>query len=171
MCLNNLAEQSRERGDLKSARPLYEDALAEARLGGDPGNIALCLQNLAILLLQDGDPEGAGGFNLEALRIVRDLGLRALGVGVIEVAGGLALASGDLAKGIRLGAASLALFQAMGITRDPMNARMQAHFMASVLPLLGTRAFAQARMEGAALSYEAALAEAEAWLNPTRWGG
>jgi non-specific serine/threonine protein kinase len=164
MCLNNLAEQSRERGDLKSARPQYEDALAEARLGGDPGNIALCLQNLAILLLQDGDPEGAGGFNLEALRIVRDLGLRALGVGVVEVAGGLALASGDLANGIRLGAASLALFQAMGITRDPMNARMQAHFMASVLPLLGTPAFAQARIEGAALSYEAALEEAEAWL-------
>ena len=164
MCLNNLAEQCRERGDLKSARPLYEDALAEARLGGDPGNIALCLQNLAILLLQDGDAEGSRGFNLEALRIVRDLGLRALGVGVIEVAGGLALASGDLAHGARLGAASLSLFQAMGITRDPMNARMQARFMASVRSVLSTSAFEQARIEGAALSYEAALDEAEAWL-------
>jgi len=164
MCLNNLAEQSRERGDLKSARPLYEDALAEARAGGDPGNIALCLQNLAILLLQDGNPEGAGVFNLEALRIVRDLGLRALGVGVIEVAGGLALASGDLTHGIRLGAASLSLFQAMGITRDPMNARMQAHYMASVRSVLSTTAFEQARIDGANLSYEAALEEAEAWL-------
>jgi len=164
MTLNNLAEQARARGDLKAARPLYEDALAEARLGGDPGNVALCLQNLAILLLQDGDPEGAGGFNLEALRIVRDLGLRALGVGVIEVAGGLALASGDLARGIRLGAASLSLFQAMGITRDPMNARMQAQFMESVRSILSPSAFAQARAEGAALSYENALEEAEAWL-------
>jgi len=164
MCLNNLAEQARERGDLKSARPLYEDALAEARAGGDPGNIALCLQNLAILLLQDGNPEGAGVFNLEALRIVRDLGLRALGVGVIEVAGGLALASGDLTHGIRLGAASLSLFQAMGITRDPMNARMQAHYMASVRSVLSTTAFEQARIDGANLSYEAALEEAEAWL-------
>jgi hypothetical protein len=44
MSLNNLAELARERGDFETARPLYEEALAEARLGGDQGNVALCLQ-------------------------------------------------------------------------------------------------------------------------------
>lgn len=87
MCLNNLEELSRERGEFTAARPLYEDALTEARFGGDPGNVALCLQNLALLLLQDGDLEGAGMRNLEALHIARELGLRALGVGIIETTG------------------------------------------------------------------------------------
>jgi hypothetical protein len=126
--------------------------------------VALCLQNLAILLLQDGDPQGARGPNLEALRIVHDLGLRALGVGVIEVAGGLALASGDLRRGIRLGSASEALFRAMGITRDPMNARMNEHYRTLVRPMLREQVFALAAAEGAALSYEAALEEARDWL-------
>ena len=164
MCLNNLAEMSRERGDFKAARPLYEEALAEARIGGDPGNVALCLQNLAILLLQNGDPEEARAPILEALRIVRDLGLRALGVGVIEVTGGIALASGDLASGIRLGGASGALFQAIGIVRDPVSERMHAQTVAAVRPKLGEQAFARLAAEGAALSYEAALEEAQDWL-------
>jgi len=45
-----------------------------------------------------------------------------------------------------------------------MNARMQAQFMESVRSILSPSAFAQARAEGAALSYENALEEAEAWL-------
>ena len=45
-----------------------------------------------------------------------------------------------------------------------MNVRMQAHFMASVRSVLSASAFEQARTEGAALSYEAALDEAETWL-------
>ena len=98
------------------------------------------------------------------LRIVRDIGLRALGVGVIEVAGGIALASGDLVSGIRLGGASGALFQAMGIVRDPVSERMHAQIVASVRPKLGEQAFAQLAAEGAALSYEAALEEARDWL-------
>ena len=161
MSLNNLAELLRERDDLTAARPLYEQALAEARIGGDRGNVALCLHNLALLRLQNGDTEGAASCNLEALHIVRDLGLRALGVGVIEITAGVAArASGSLALGARLGGASQALFQAMGITREGVNERMRAHLIASVRPMLGEQAFAQATAEGAALSYEAALKEA-----------
>jgi tetratricopeptide (TPR) repeat protein len=164
MSLNNLAELSRERGDFTAARPLYEEALAEARIGGDQGNVALCLQNLALLLLQLGDSKAAGGCNLEALHIARELGLRALGAGVIEVAAGVAVASGDLARAIRFGGASQALFLAMGIARDPMNERMREQFVASVRPMLGEQVFGQAAAEGAALSYEAALEEARNWL-------
>ena len=120
MSLNNLAELARARGDFTAARPLYEEALAEARIGGDQGNVALCLQNLALLRLQDGDPQGAARYNLEALHIVRDLGLRALGVGVIESRRGSSpWRREDLVLGARLGGASQALFQAMGITRIP----------------------------------------------------
>jgi tetratricopeptide (TPR) repeat protein len=165
MSLNNLAELSRKRRDFTAARPLYEEALAEARSGGDQGNVALCLQNLALLRLQDGDPKGAARYNLEALHIVRDLGLRALGVGIIEVAAGVAaLASGNLVLGARLGGASQALFQAIGIARDPVNERMRAQVVALLRPMLSEQAFAQATAEGAALSYEAALEEARAAL-------
>ena len=112
-----------------------------------------------------GTRRGSARYNLEALHIVRDLGLRALGVGVIEVAAGVAaLASGNLVLGARLGGASEALFQAIGIARDPVNERMRAQVMASVRPMLGEQAFAQATAEGAALSYEAALEEALDWL-------
>jgi non-specific serine/threonine protein kinase len=164
MSLNNLAELSRQRGDFKAARPLYEEALAEARVGGDRGNVALCLQNLGLLLLQVGDSEAARGYNLEALYIVRDLGLRALGVGVIDGASGVAALAGNLALSARLHGASHALFHAMGIARDPVNERLRAQALASVRPMLGEQAFAQAMAEGAALTYEAALDEARAWL-------
>src|SRR4029453_19131712 len=103
----------------------------------------------ALLRLQDGDPEGAARCNLEALHIVRDLGLRALGVGVIEVAAGVvALASRNLALGARLGGASHALFQEMGIARDPVNERMRAQFIAALRPMLSAQALAQATAEG-----------------------
>jgi non-specific serine/threonine protein kinase len=164
MCLNNLAEMARERGDVAVARPLYEEALAAARVGEDPGNVALCLQNLAILLLQNGHYQEAREPNLEALRIVRDIGLRALGVGVIEVAAGIALESGDLASGVRLGGASEALFRSIGIVRDSLNQRMHAKVVALVRPKLGDQAFDQLAGEGAALSYEAALDLAKTWL-------
>ena len=164
MCLNNLAEMARERGDIGVARPLYEQALADARIGGDPGNVALCLQNLAILLLQNGHHQEAREPNLEALRIVRDIGLRALGVGVIEVAAGIALESGDVAGGVRLGGASEALFRSIGIVRDSLNQRMHAKVVALVRPKLGDQAFDQLAAEGAALSYEAALQAAQDWL-------
>ena len=168
MCLNNLAEMYRVRGDFSASRALYEEALAEARVGGDPGNVALCLHNLAILLLQHEDPEGAREPILEAAHIVRNIGLRALGVGVIEVAAGLALASGDLVGGTRLGGASGALFHAMGIVPNPINERMYEHALASVRPKLGERAFAQLAAEGSALSYEAAFDEAQNWLEGRR---
>ena len=168
MCLNNLAEMYRVRGDVNASRALYEEALAEARRGGDPGNVALCLHNLAILLLQNEDAAGAHERILEAAQIVRDLGLRALGVGVIEVAGGLALASEDPVSGTRLGGASGALFHAMGIVRDPINERMYERALASVRSKLGEAAFAQLAAEGAALSYEAALEEAQTWLKSRR---
>jgi hypothetical protein len=52
----------------------------------------------------------------------------------------------------------------MGIARDPVNERLRAQALASVRPMLGEQAFAQAMAEGAALTYEAALDEARAWL-------
>jgi non-specific serine/threonine protein kinase len=164
MCLNNLAELSREHGDFKAARLLYEEALAEARGGGDPGNVALCLNNLTLQLLQDGDLDGARARNLEAHRIVVDVGLRALGAGAIEVAAAVAVASGDLARGIRLATASQALFQTMGIKRAPVNERMRAQILASVRKLLSEETYAHAVAEGTGLSYEAALDDARAWL-------
>jgi tetratricopeptide (TPR) repeat protein len=168
MCLNNLAEMARERGDVGTARPLYEEALSAARIGEDPGNVALCLQNLAILLLQNGHHNEAREPNLEALRIVRDIGLRALGVGVIEVAAGIAVESGDLASGVRLGGASESLFRSIGIVRDSLNQRMHAKVVALVRPKLGDQAFDQLAAEGAALSYEAALQAAQDWLEASR---
>jgi hypothetical protein len=71
----------------------------------------------------------------------------------------------------RWSAAAAALESAMGSKRQQERDRANhAATMARVQQTHGAEEFAQANAEGAALGYEEALAEAQAWLeDPARW--
>jgi hypothetical protein len=108
---------------------------------------------------------------MEGLRIVRDHGLRALALPSLRQSAELAAAAGDTARGVRWSAGAASLEHAMGSKGPLWRKRANATITARGREILGAREYARVATEGAALGYEEALAEVQAWLeDPERWG-
>ena len=165
LCLNALAFLAWERGDSAQARAHWEDALAAVRDSGNRWSIAVVLSNLTDVALRNGAWEEVRGNLSEALGIVRELGLRSSANQILKQSSSLAAAVGDTTRAAGWYGAAAALEHAVGIKRH--FHRESYTFEARVRAKLGAAAFARAGAKGAALGYEEALAEAQAWLeNP-----
>jgi tetratricopeptide (TPR) repeat protein len=168
--LNSLAMLALDRGDMAQARVLFEETLAFARTLPDPWNVALGLIHLTDVALRCDVVREAHRNLKEGLRIVREHRLRGLAAPTLRLSSELAVALGDTAQGARWSAGAAVLDHSMGSKRHPERERAHAAIMARARDTLGAQEFARATDEGAALGYEEALAEAQAWLEePQRW--
>ncbi|MEO5699096.1 MAG: tetratricopeptide repeat protein [Casimicrobiaceae bacterium] len=162
--LNALAQLHRERGDLEAAEPLLRDVIATARALEDRQIIAVGLLNLTMTVVGRGATTEARGTLLEALALAQGMGAKLMGQSALEVSAGIAAYSGDHATAARLFGATQAQAGETGVRRDPADEAFLAPLIVRAREQLGTTAFAAAEAEGKRLSYDAALAEADAWL-------
>jgi non-specific serine/threonine protein kinase len=162
--LNDLAMLAFYQGDLAQARVLCEETLALVRTKTDPWNMAVTLISLTEINLRSGAVEEARRNLKESMCIVRDQGLRGLAARALRRASELAVALGDVARGVRWSAGAAALAQAIGSRMRGEEQRAHAMVMAQGPEILGAQEFARVTSEGAALGYEETLAEAQAWL-------
>jgi tetratricopeptide (TPR) repeat protein len=162
--INALAQLDRMEGKLDTAERLYERVLALARELEDKESIAIGLLNLSMVSIGRGSHERASGCLAEALAISVEIGSTRAGQSGLEVSAGLhALGEAWERTAILVGAAQAQMVQT-GFHGDPADEAFLAPLIAKARQALGSTAFAVAEAEGRALSYEAAIAQAQAWL-------
>ncbi len=166
--LTALADLNRLEGDFEAAEPLYQESLALGRALADPRDIIVSLLNLASVSIARGSSERPRGLLLEALAIVVEPGLKPEGGFVLETAAGLAAFLEEWERAAHLSGAADAQYKRLGIQSEPVNEAFLAPLIAKAREALGAAAFASADAAGRALSYDAALAEARAWLQESR---
>ncbi len=162
--LNALAQLDRAEGRLDAAEPLYADTLALARELDDRQSIAIALLNLAMVSIARGYGDRARAMLLEASAIVDEIGSRPLGQSVLEVCAGLSAFDREWERAARLFGAVEAQAEETGLHRDPADEAFLAPLVDRARQALGPAAFAVAEAAGRALGYDAAMAEARAWL-------
>ncbi|HVK03448.1 MAG TPA: tetratricopeptide repeat protein, partial [Armatimonadaceae bacterium] len=135
---------ARLQGDTAAARPLLEEALAGMRsAAGTPLNVAMCLQNLAIVAQDEGDYAAARAGYEEALALRRAAGDLDGAANVLNSLGVLAWDLGDVAASRAFHEESVALRRALG---QPPRAA-QLFNLASVADRQGDAAAARAWYE------------------------
>jgi len=151
-------------GDLDTAERLYEQVLALARELEDRESIAIGLLNLAMVSIGRGLREGASGKLIEALTIAEEIGSTRAGQSALEVSAGLhALGEAWEHAAVLFGAAQAQRAQT-GSHGDPTDEAFLAPLVAKTRVALGGTNFATAEARGRALAYDAAIAQARAWL-------
>jgi non-specific serine/threonine protein kinase len=170
---NNLGDVAMTLGDYEAARPLLEESLATHRRSGDQAGQRVALINLAVISTRTGNALQARAQFVESLRLARELGSRHMGAQSFESIVELALALGEVAHVTRLCGAAEAIRQAteLSMTRDEQ--KVHDSVVAAARSKLGDQRFAALEAEGRAMSFEAAVAYALAWLedNPPSGSG
>ena len=161
---NALAQLHRVEGSLDEAESLYLKALALARDLGDRETTAVGLLNLAIVAIGRAQAARAALMLIDVLAIAREIGSRYAGQSLLEVTAGLAALRAEWKHAARFYGAAEAQAGHTGIHRDPSDAAFLEPLVAKMRAALGPEAFAAAERGGRALSYDAALEEAGAWL-------
>jgi predicted ATPase/class 3 adenylate cyclase len=166
--INAIAQLHRMEGDLDKAEPLYEEVLRLARELGDRESIAIGLLNLAMVVISRASGDRAREMLLAVLAIAEEIGSKPAGQSVMEVSAGLAVLSTDWAEAARFYGAAEAQSAQTGLHRDPADEAFLEPLLTKAQAALGTEPFAAAEDAGRGLSYEAAIAEARAWLERAR---
>ena len=164
--LNALAQLHRMEGDLDTAETLYERMLALARELGNRDWIAIGLLNLAMVAIGRGSVDRAPAMLREALSIAGEIGSRPAGQSVLEVCAGLAAQGRNWERAAFFYGAAEAQTAHSGLQRDPTDEAFLAPLIATVRRTLGGNAFAAAETAGRSLSYDEAIAQVRAWLQP-----
>jgi predicted ATPase/DNA-binding CsgD family transcriptional regulator len=160
--LTTLADCLRLQGLAAEAAARSEESLALFREMGHRRGAAAALTDLAALALDAGDPARAHTLLAEGLESLGATGDRYLVVGSLELAARVAQAGGAAGGAARLLGAAAGQREAVGAARSPSREPAYQHLLAAVRTALGEAAFAAAWKTGAALSLEAAFAEATA---------
>jgi hypothetical protein len=100
----------------------------------------------------------------EILAIAEETGSKPVEQSVLEVSAGLASLRADWGRSARFFGAAESRAAQTGLRREPADEAFLARHVAMAREALGVAAFAAAEAEGRALSNEAAIAEARAWL-------
>jgi predicted ATPase/class 3 adenylate cyclase len=162
--INELAQLDRMEGELDTAERLYEQVLALARELEDRESIATGLLNLAMVSIGRGLHDRASGKLIEALSIAEEIGSTRAGQSGLGVSAGLhALGEAWEHAAVLFGAAQAQMVQT-GFHGNPADEAFLAPLIAKTRGALGATAFASAEAKGRALAYEAAIAQARAWL-------
>ena len=162
--INGLAQFHRVVGELNAAEPLYQDVLALAKEIGDRESEAVAELNLAMVAICKGLADHARPMLLEAIAIARDMGSRPTGQSAIEVTAGMAAEQEFWERAARLFGAAEAQAVQTGLRRDAADEAFLAPLVARALNALGADSFVAEKIAGGRLSYEAAMLEAEAFL-------
>ena len=150
--------------DFGAAEPLCRECLALARELGDPESIMVALLNLAMVTTMRADVVHARVLLTEALRIVEDVGSRANGQALLDVAAGVAAAAGQWIVAARFYGAAENEAAHSGLQRDRADQAFLTEQVAKVRDALTAENFGTAETAGRSLTYELALAEARGWL-------
>jgi tetratricopeptide (TPR) repeat protein len=162
--LNALAQLARAEGAMDAAEPLYEDVVALARELGDRESIAIGLLNLAMVSISRGTGHRAAKTLLDVIAIAGEIGSKRVGQSALDVAAGLAAEHENWELAARFFGASEAQTGQTGLRRDPADAAFLMPLIEKTQTALGTEAFRAAEGAGGAVTYEAAIAEAQDWL-------
>ena len=162
--LNALGQLCRVEGDLDAAGMLNEKFLAIARELQDHEIIAIGLLNLAMVAIGRGADDRSRQLLLEAVAIADEIGSKAAGQSILEVAAGLAATRQEPERAARFYGAAEAQAAQSGLHRDPADDFFLEPLVAKAQAALGTSAFTAAEEAGRTLPYDAAIAEARGWL-------
>ncbi len=167
--LNALAQLRRATGDVRTAAKLFEEALALARRRADSETIAVAQLNLAMACAERSVAERAA-LLAGALEIARSIGSRYVGQSGLEVCAGLAALAGQWTRAARCYGAAEAQAERTGMRRDPADEAFLAPLVQRAREAMPGGDFARAERDGRALDYDAALAEAAAWIEEAAAG-
>jgi len=162
--INSLAQFYRAERNLDMAEPLYEQVLALADEIGDHETRAIGLLNLAMVAIGRASADRAAKMLLEALTIAEDIGSKPAGQSAIEVCAGLAVLNRDWQDAARFFGSAEAQAAQTGLHRDPADQAFLVPLIAKARDALGSPAFEAVEALGRAHPYDAAVAEARAWL-------
>jgi len=160
--MNGRAEIHRVRGEFGAAEALYRESMRLSK--HDSRNKAVCLVNLASLLIVVGKPDEARAALADARSLARTLGYKILVECATDVAAVLAATRGEHRIAARLHGAMERQMHEAQIRQDPVDEAFVAPRIAGVRAALGDAAFDSARDEGWALEHDAAIAELDRWL-------
>jgi hypothetical protein len=151
-------------GKNAEARPLYEESLALAREAGDVDSVSIQLVNLASVAIDASDSASARRLLQEGARTAERIAGKYIGTATVTVVGALVGIEGDPSRAARFWGAAEDARERMGVALDLTDAMFLEPHVRRVRAELGEEAFAEASRQGRAVPYEAALAEARAWL-------
>ena len=150
-----------EEREEEKAQHLFEEALALNRERGDRAGIAINLSGLGAAA----NALGLGGRAKEMLReglsIAEEIGSKRAGVAHLSVASGLAVFLGEWNLAARFHGATEAQRERIGHYPEPGEEVL----IDRAREALGAIPFAAAESDGRSLSYDAAIAQARAWLD------
>ena len=155
-----LGELAADEGEPASARPLFEEALALARAGGNRMTIAGALCALGDVARAEGRAKRAAALHDEALQLRHQLGEKPGVVVSLEAVAGLAVADGRHRHAAVLFGAAGALRRDRGYVRPPWERPRHEADLALVRGGLADAELSSARAEGARMSLDDAVARA-----------
>jgi tetratricopeptide (TPR) repeat protein len=146
--------------DFVHARALYQESLEIFREMGDNAGIAHALGNLGSAALELGDYAAAGPLVEESLRRYRALEMRWEMAFTLGRVGGVAAGNGHRERALRLGGASAAHREAIGVTLPPIYGDHFDRMLEPARAALDATAQATAWDAGRAMTLEEAVAYA-----------
>lgn len=174
-CLYNLGRSCLLEGRLDEARDLLSQALPVYRIFEDRGKTAMGSAELGACLGRLGDPRGGRELLAEALRLLGKDTSPLWILNTIESLGCFAIGIGESERALRYLSAERAAMPAAGVTFTPEERRFFDAQVESAREALrqatgSEEAADRAEAEGRALTLEAALADAAAWLRELEAG-
>jgi non-specific serine/threonine protein kinase len=166
LALRNLGEVATTEGDPAARRALLEDSVRLFRAVGDNWGLALALNNAGDVVRGQGDAGQAAHLLAESLALFRELGDKQGIAWCLAQMAGAAAQAGQAERAARIFGAVAALLESIDARLDPVDRAEYTQNVAAVRAHLGEPAFAAAWAEGAALSLDAALADAAAPPTP-----
>jgi predicted ATPase/DNA-binding XRE family transcriptional regulator len=155
--LLNLANATRVQAGSYAARTLYDDSLALYReLGAKPG-IASALNTLGVIAQEQEDYTTATNLHKESLYLRRELGDKKGIAACLAGLGGVAVKTGQEARGAMLLGAAESLLKSMGVLLDRDDRLAYEQSIERALSQLGEAEFEQARQDGRAMSMGQAI--------------
>jgi predicted ATPase/DNA-binding SARP family transcriptional activator len=153
-------------GDHERGRKLAKESLAVARGAGLELDIGQALGHLGVIALRAGRFEEAREPLEESLAISHKLAYREAAAYSLSGLASLAVAEDDVPRAARLLAAADALFEQIGTTRLPFIDDLDAATRAAVMESIGEHAFARARADARAATFDELIARAAGGVTP-----
>jgi tetratricopeptide (TPR) repeat protein len=158
MALNALGELARVRDDGPRARGCYAEAIALLRECDNIFMSTLISSNLVVFHMRDGDWRTATELLDKMLELGQEFNYPAVVYLALAAMGGVAVAHGRPADGVRLIAAAERLLASIGLAPEPADRAEWDRHVAAARAALGEAAVAAALADGAAWTREQALA-------------
>jgi predicted ATPase/transcriptional regulator with XRE-family HTH domain len=160
LALSALGEVMLRQGLWDQGVPMLEESLTIRRRAGYRWGIAATLGTLGWAALRQGDTERAAALLMESIAIRKELGDKGGAAWCLEKFAELEVAAGQPLRAARLLGAAAALRQSIGTAVDIADQANYERIVAAMRTELGRDVFVQGWEEGAAMTFEQAMAHA-----------